>query len=165
MLLEFDIWNTPILTFDFHPSRARKLHKTKSDRRLIIKKFWNSKILVALPASPALRPHFLGPWAKNQNSAPNILFALSSDSKKVWHNFPAPKTREEIDLAETPLFRGWSFTSELREENFTKWNCRNFSVSEFPIYHIHKIIKEIFFPLGVQGDSKCVSVCDRYNVT
>ena len=24
------------------------------------------------PASPAFRPHFLRPWAENQNSAPNI---------------------------------------------------------------------------------------------
>ena len=76
----------------------KKLHQTESDQCPIlagvpfIKKCQNSQILVGPQASPAFWPRFLGPWAEFQNSAPNIL-----------HDPPAPKPREEIDLAETGL--------------------------------------------------------------
>ena len=93
MFLEFAfVWgpfykNTPILNLIFTPlgprgttgalrvCRIKKLHKTKSDRRLIlggvpfnenveIQKFWLPP-QPAPPASPAFQPCFLGQWAKN----------------------------------------------------------------------------------------------------
>ena len=83
MLLEFDfrgilsIKNTPILTFDFHPSlawgypwgprvrRIKKLHKSKSDRRLfsgglVIKNVEIPKFLLAPQPAPPYASNFLG---------------------------------------------------------------------------------------------------------
>ena len=57
-----------------------------------LQKCWNLKNFVAPTASPAFRPQFIRPWAKNQNSAPNILFASLSQFLKgaTWPPFPKP---------------------------------------------------------------------------
>ena len=51
-------------------------------------------------ASHDFQPRFLGPWAENLNSAPNILLPRPPGSEKVWHDHPALKMWEEKDLAE-----------------------------------------------------------------
>ena len=71
---------------------------------------WNSKILVAPPASPAFQPCFLGPWAKNQKSAPNILFALLSRFRKDMTQPPCPKTPRVDRFGRNPLFQGPGLT-------------------------------------------------------
>jgi len=74
------------------------------------KKCWNSKILVAPPASPTFRPRFLGLWAKNQNSAPNIFFALLSQFRKGATQPPCPKTMGGDRFGRKPTFRGPGLT-------------------------------------------------------
>ena len=69
----YDVWFSPLpgpwgTRGALGVPQIKKWHKSKSDRQ-------NSKILVAPLASPAFWPRFLGPWAKNQYSSPNILFA------------------------------------------------------------------------------------------
>ena len=66
------------------------------------------------PTSPPLnsstfRPRFLRPWAKNQNSVPNIFLPHPPVYEKVWHNHLAPKPWVEIDLVEKSLFRVWAW--------------------------------------------------------
>ena len=56
------------------------------------------------PASPAFWPSFLGPWADNLNSAPNIFLPPPPGSEKVWPDHPVLKLWEEIDLAEKSVF-------------------------------------------------------------
>ena len=130
------IKNNPILTFDFHPSRdlpgprgtrgglgvrrIKKLHKTENDQRSIlagvpfIKNVEIPKFLSAPrpapPSSPAFRPRFLRPWAKNQNSAPNVLFASLSKFRKGVTQPPCPKTPGGDRFGGNPLFRGPGLT-------------------------------------------------------
>ena len=125
------IKNNQILTFDFHPSRdlpgprgtrgalgvrrIKKLHKTESDRRPIlagvpfIKNVEIPKFLSA-PAGPAFRPRFLRPWAKNQNSAPNVLFASLSRFRKGVTRPPCPETPGGDRFGGNPLFWGPGLT-------------------------------------------------------
>ena len=132
MFLEFDfvgvpsIKNNPILTFDFHPSwdppgprgtrgalgvrRIKKLHKTKSDQRLIlggvlfirnveIPKFWSPP-----RQAPPSGPVFSGRGPKIKIPLPTFFLPCCPNAEKVQHDPPAPKPWEEIDLAENPLF-------------------------------------------------------------
>ena len=72
----------------------KTLHKTKSDRRLILVgslfemlKFQN---FGPPPGKPPFRPYFFQPWAKNQNSATNIFFASLSQFWKGVTQPPCP---------------------------------------------------------------------------
>ena len=122
------IKNTPILTFDFHPLRTsgypralwvhriKKLHKTKSDWRPIVEgvpymenieipKFWSPL------AIPAFQPHFLGPWAKNQNSTPIKLFASLSRIQIGVTRPSCSKTPGGDRFGRNPLFRSPGLTT------------------------------------------------------
>ena len=66
----------------------------------------NSKIFVAGPVSPAFRPIFLRPWAKIQNSGPNIFFAWLSGIQKGMTQPPDFKTLGGDRFGRNPLFRG-----------------------------------------------------------
>ena len=66
--------------------------------------------MVGPQASPAFRPHFLGPWAKNQNYAPNIFFASLSRFRKGVTWPPCPKTTGGDRFGRKPLFRGPGLT-------------------------------------------------------
>ena len=87
--------NTVILTFHFHPwalvvHQMKKLLKEKvtilvSLILVMVPLMKNGEIpkkFVAPLASPAFWPSFLGPWAENQNSAPNKYFASLSPFRK-----------------------------------------------------------------------------------
>ena len=164
MFVEFDfqgvpsIKNTPILTFDFYPSRdlgvrqIKKLHKTKSDRRPILRgvpiiknikipKFWSAP----QPAPPS-GPVFSGRGPKLKIPLPMFFLPCCPNSEKVRHNLPAPKTLEEIDLAETH-FSGSEFnpkgcrvrvTRPNRQHFFNVtdgWTHRHTDKNESPQYH------------------------------
>ena len=89
--------------------QIKKLHKTKSDQHQIILGMipieidWNSKILVIPLANPA----FCGLKIKIRLLSFSLHCPLVSE--KVWHNPLAPKTWEEINLAEIVIFgvRAW----------------------------------------------------------
>ena len=70
----------------------------------------NSIILVAPKASPVFWPHFLGPWAENQNSPPYLFLSHPPDSKKVWHDPPAPKPWKVIFFGIKHTLRGQGLT-------------------------------------------------------
>ena len=106
--------------------RIKNLHKTK--RCIKQKVAWNkkqpapnlggsllwkcqnSKILFGPPTSPAFRPRFPGLWAKNQNSAPKVLFALLSQFWKGVTGPPYPKAPGGDRFGRNPLFRGPGLT-------------------------------------------------------
>ena len=71
--------------------QIKKLHKTKSDQHQIILGITFMKMLKFqnfgnTPGQPCLL------WVENQNSAPNIFFALSSCFRKGMTQPPCPKT-------------------------------------------------------------------------
>ena len=67
-------------------------HHNATPKSPKVPKNWNSKIWFGPLASPAFWPCFLRPWAENQNSAPNIFFALLSQFQKGVRQPLCPKT-------------------------------------------------------------------------
>ena len=62
---------------------------------------------------------FLGSGAKIKIPLLTLTFCLpcSLISKKVWHNSPAPKHWEEIDMVGRSLFGDWAWPEGLRDPN------------------------------------------------
>ena len=127
MFIEFDFVGgpfniiTPILAFDFHLPRtpgypwspqgpsdqkvAWNKKRTAPDFRgnLFTKNVILPKIWLALWPGPPSSPVFSGRGQKIKILLPSFFSPRCPDSKKVWHNPPAPKPSEEIDLSETPF--------------------------------------------------------------
>ena len=65
------------------------------------------------PGQPRLPALFSGAVGKiSKFLLAKFCLPCCPDSEKVWHNPPAPKPSEEVDLAETPLFGVWAWPED-----------------------------------------------------
>ena len=87
-----------------------------------MKKSRNPKFL--LPGRPALPfgPIIFGQGLKFKIPLPTNSSFCHPDSKKVWHYPPNPKSTEEIDLAETAVFRPRANTDQRAVPNYLPKN-------------------------------------------
>ena len=67
------------------------------------------------PGQPCLPARFLGPGAKNQNSAQKVLFDSLSQFRKGVTPPPCPKTPGGDRFGRNPLFRGPGLTPRARD--------------------------------------------------
>ena len=112
MFLEFDFVRGPFYKKYIRLRWIKKLHKTKSDRRLIlgaVPVIKNVKILKILsatrPAQPS-SPVFFSRGAQTQNSAPNIMFSLLTQFRKGATQPPCTKSPGGERFGRNLLFWG-----------------------------------------------------------
>ena len=114
-MLTFDLWAPEGTPGALGVHQIKKLNETKSCQSLIlvwglfmknvkIPKLWSPH----QPASSS-SPIFPGRGPKIKIPLPTFFFTCFPVSEMVWHNPPAPKPWEEIDLAENPLFGVWAW--------------------------------------------------------